>query len=88
VIKSHKYIQSVMSIKVKLKNMDLWIFDYEEDPDQIAQILQLSFESDFFYDTDAFYKELECAKRETRPQKRRTRRQGHFFASDDLAVNA
>jgi len=40
--------------------MDLWITDYQNDPDSIAQILQLEFESDFFYNADSLSKELIC----------------------------
>jgi len=41
-----------MSVKVKLKNMELWIADYNNEPEKKAQILQLKFMADLFYDSD------------------------------------
>tara|TARA_B110000285_G_C14884693_1_gene495603 strand:+ start:49 stop:201 length:153 start_codon:yes stop_codon:yes gene_type:complete len=46
------YWRYVMSVKVKLKNMELWIADYNNEPEKKAQILQLKFMSDLFYDSE------------------------------------
>jgi hypothetical protein len=56
------YWRYVMSVKVKLKNMELWITDYNNEPEKKAQILQLKFMSDLFYDSDQFGKEIRCSK--------------------------
>lgn len=51
-----------MNVKVKLKNMELWITDYNGEPEKKAQILQLKFMSDLFYDCDQFGKEIKCSQ--------------------------
>lgn len=56
------YWRSVMNVKVKLKNMELWITDYNDEPEKKAQILQLKFMSDLFYDCDQFGKEIQCSQ--------------------------
>ena len=56
------YWRSVMNVKVKLKNMELWITDYNNEPKKKAQILQLKFMSDLFYDCDQFGKEIQCSQ--------------------------
>ena len=55
------YNRSIMNVNVKLMNMELWVTSYENQPDDTAQILQLEFQSDLFYESESLTKELKCS---------------------------
>ena len=50
-----------MNVNVKLMNMELWVTDYEDQPQELAQILQLEFQSDLFYESEQFGKDISCS---------------------------
>jgi hypothetical protein len=44
-----------MNVNLKLKNMELWIADFNKNkPETTAQILQLKFKGEFLYGYDSF----------------------------------
>lgn len=56
------FFKSVMDIKVKLKNMEMWIIDYNDEPEDRANILQLKFMAEYFYDYSQFGKDMTCSR--------------------------
>jgi hypothetical protein len=53
----------VINLKVKLKNMEMWVTDYDGQKSQQAQILQLEFMADFFMDSDEFSRYITSSKK-------------------------
>tara|TARA_B110000285_G_C14546548_1_gene347288 strand:+ start:127 stop:354 length:228 start_codon:yes stop_codon:yes gene_type:complete len=58
-----KWAHWKMIVTVKLKNIDLWVMDYRNNPNDMAQIMQLRSHVDIIYDYDGIYKELMCSKK-------------------------
>ena len=56
-----KHARSSMKVNVKLMNIDLWVMDYRNKPEDLAQILQLKSTVDIIYEYDGIYKELSCS---------------------------
>ena len=59
-----------MNVNVKLMNMELWVTDYENQPQELAQILQLEFQSDLFYESEQFGKDISCSPNPDKAQKK------------------
>lgn len=49
-----------MKAQVKLKNMEMWIIDYNDQPDEKANILQLKFITELEYNLNSFSKQITC----------------------------
>ena len=67
--------------------MELWILDYkgEEKDDEKAQILQLKFMSDLFYEQDSFGKNMSCSQRSPIEQ---VSREASYFQTKNLAATS
>ena len=57
------FAKSVMNLRVKLQNMELWIMDYKQKDHERAQILQLKFVADLTYNKNNFYSILKCSQK-------------------------
>ena len=58
-------IESKLNLKVKLKNTELWMCDYDEHlkmANERAQILQIEFMADFFMESDTFSRYITRSK--------------------------
>lgn len=69
-IQKETYFRSTMNVNVKLMNMELWVTDYENQPKDLAQILQLEFQSDLFYESEQFGKDIECSPNPDKTEKK------------------
>lgn len=77
--------RDIKNIKVKLQNMELWILDYKERDDEKAQILQLKFMSDLFYEQDSFGKNMSCSQRSPIEQ---VNNQANYFQTKNVAMTS